>query len=66
MTITSGGDNLGVYIPYFTAFKSQYLGLVLLVFFLGIIILIELSRWLTKLSSVSEIIEEFERIMVPL
>ena len=44
LTIASGGDNLGIYIPYFASLDWSQTLVALLVFVIGIIILCELSR----------------------
>lgn len=66
LTIASGGDNLGIYIPYFTSLNGPEILMVLLVFTLGIIALVETSRFLSSIPSVSETIEKYERIIVPI
>lgn len=66
LTIASGGDNLGIYIPYFAALNWSQLVLVLIVFAVGIIGLVELSRLLSRIPMVSETIETYERIIVPI
>ena len=44
LTIASGGDNLGIYIPYFASLDWSQTLVALLVFVIGIIILCEISR----------------------
>jgi cadmium resistance transport/sequestration family protein len=67
LTIASGGDNLGIYIPYFASLDwSQTLVALLFVFAIGIIIFCELSRVLSSIPLISETIEKYERIIVPL
>ncbi|EHR36415.1 CadD family cadmium resistance transporter [Helcococcus kunzii] len=65
LTIASGGDNLGVYIPYFSSLNWSKIIIVLIIFAIGIAILCELSRSLSKIPMVSEIIEKYEKIIVP-
>lgn len=65
LTIASGGDNLGVYIPYFSSLNWSKIIIVLIIFAIGIAILCELSRSLSKIPVVSEIIEKYEKIIVP-
>lgn len=70
LTIASGGDNLGIYIPYFIPYFasldwSQTL-VALLVFVIGIIIFCEISRVLSSIPLIFETIEKYERIIVPL
>lgn len=66
LTIASGGDNLGIYIPYFASLDWSQTLVVLLVFAIGIIIFCELSRVLSSITLISETIEKYQRIIVPL
>lgn len=66
LTIASGGDNLGIYIPYFASLDWLQTLVALLVFAIGIIIFCELSRVLSSIPFISETIEKYERIIVPL
>ena len=66
LTIASGGDNLGIYIPYFASLDWSQALVVLLVFAIGIIIFCELSRVLSSIPLISETIEKYQRIIVPL
>lgn len=66
LTIASGGDNLGIYIPYFASLDWSQTLVVLLVFVIGIIIFCEISRVLSSIPLIFETIEKYERIIVPL
>lgn len=66
LTIASGGDNLGIYIPYFASLNWLHIGIVLFIFSIGIIILCELSQRLSSIPSVTETIEKYEHIIIPL
>ena len=66
LTVASGGDNLGIYIPYFASLNWSQIIMVLIVFAIGIIIFCELSRRLSSIPLISETIEKYERIIVPL
>ena len=66
LTISSGGDNLGIYIPYFASLDWAQTLVVLLVFAIGVIIFCELSRVLSSIPLISETIEKYTRIIVPL
>ena len=66
LTIASGGDNLGIYIPYFASLDWSQTLVALLVFAIGIIIFCELSRVLSSIPLISETIENYQRIIVPL
>ena len=65
LTIASGGDNLGIYIPYFASLDWAQTLVALLVFAIGVIIFCELSRVLSSIPLISETIEKYERIIVP-
>ncbi|VPX86055.1 Cad superfamily protein [Streptococcus pneumoniae] len=49
LTIASGGDNLGIYIPYFASLDWSQTLVALLVFVIGIIIFCEISRVLSSI-----------------
>lgn len=66
LTIASGGDNLGIYIPYFASLDWSRTLVALLVFVIGIIIFCEISRVLSSIPLIFETIEKYERIIVPL
>ncbi|HGK0801516.1 TPA: CadD family cadmium resistance transporter [Streptococcus pneumoniae] len=66
LTIASGGDNLGIYIPYFASLDWSQTLVALLVFVIGIIIFCEISRVLPSIPLIFETIEKYERIIVPL
>lgn len=65
LTIASGGDNLGIYIPYFASLDWSQTLVALLVFVIGIIIFCEISRVLSSIPLIFETIEKYERIIVP-
>ena len=66
LTIASGGDNLGIYTPYFASLDWAQTLVALLVFAIGVIIFCELSRVLSSIPLISETIEKYTRIIVPL
>lgn len=66
LTIASGEDNLGIYTPYFASLDWAQTLVALLVFAIGVIIFCELSRVLSSIPLISETIEKYERIIVPL
>lgn len=66
ITIASGGDNLGIYIPYFTALSVSEILTAIVVFAISIALLCSISYRLAKLSFVSEALEKYERIIVPI
>src|SRR5690625_7045946 len=64
ITIASGGDNLGIYIPYFTSLSVSEIVIAIVVFALSIAVLCYISYRLAKNSFVSETLEKYERIIV--
>ena len=66
ITIASGGDNLGIYIPYFTSLSIFEIALAIVVFAVSIAILCYISYRLAKISFVAETLEKYERIIVPI
>lgn len=66
LTIASGGDNLGIYTPYFASLDWAQTLVALLVFAIGVIIFCKLSQVLSSIPLISETIEKYTRIIVPL
>lgn len=66
ITLASGGDNLGIYIPYFTALSPSEIMIVLTVFAISVSLLCFISYRLANISYLSETLEKYERIIVPL
>ncbi|CMU98546.1 Cad superfamily protein [Streptococcus pneumoniae] len=66
LTIASGGEKFGIYIPYFASLDWSQTLVALLVFVIGIIIFCEISRVLSSIPLIFETIEKYERIIVPL
>ncbi|MEY8371740.1 CadD family cadmium resistance transporter [Aerococcaceae bacterium 50-4] len=65
ITIASGGDNLGIYIPYFTSLTFNEIIMMLGIFALSIFVLNYLSFKLATLDMINEIVEKYERVIVP-
>lgn len=65
ITLAAGGDNIGVYIPYFSTLNPSETVVMLVVFAIMIAILCYLSYRLASFKSVSETIEKWERWIVP-
>ncbi|SFC65467.1 cadmium resistance transporter (or sequestration) family protein [Alkalibacterium subtropicum] len=66
ITVASGGDNLGIYIPYFTALSTAEIILAIVIFAVSVSILCYISYRLAKISFVSETLEKYERLIVPI
>lgn len=65
LTIASGGDNIGVYVPLFSSLNVSQIGVTLAVFYISIAILCLLSYRLANFKYLRETIEKYERIIVP-
>lgn len=65
ITLAAGGDNIGVYIPYFSTLNLSETVLMLVVFAIMTAVLCYLSYRLASVKSVSEAIEKWERWIVP-
>ncbi len=65
LTIASGGDNIGVYIPLFSSLNWGEIGLTLLVYALLIAGLLYVSYRFASLKFIGGTIEKYERIIVP-
>ena len=65
LTVAMGGDNLGIYIPYFTGKSLIEISISLVIFALGILILCKLSQNLASISAIGEIVEKYKKIIVP-
>ena len=66
ITIASGGDNLGTYIPFFTSLSFSEIVTSLIVFAISVAVLCYISYKFAKISFVSETLEKYERIIVPI
>lgn len=66
ISIAAGGDNLGVYIPYFTTINALGLVITLAIFYILAAVLLYLCYSLSALKSVSETVEKYEKIIVPI
>lgn len=66
LTMASGGDNLGIYIPYFASLSVFEIVIALIVFAISIALLCFISYKLAKISFVSDALEKYERVIVPI
>ena len=66
ITVASGGDNLGIYIPYFTSLTGIEIGVALIVFAISVAIFCYISYRLSKITLISETIEKYQRVIVSL
>ncbi len=65
ITIASGGDNLGIYIPYFASLRTFDIISALIVFGIATAILCYLGYKLSTIRLISETLEKYERVIVP-
>lgn len=65
ISLAAGGDNLGVYIPLFTTLNLFDLVLTIVIYYLMAAVLLAFSRSLTAIKGVSETVEKYEQIIVP-
>lgn len=65
LTLAMGGDNLGIYIPYFTGMNVGQIVIVLAVFIIGIFLLCQLAIRFATIPMIGGIIERYGRIIVP-
>jgi cadmium resistance transport/sequestration family protein len=66
ITIASGSDNLGIYIPYFASLSVSEIIIALVVFVISVALLCFISFKLAKISFVSTTLEKYERVIVPI
>lgn len=66
ITIASGGDNLGIYIPYFATLSGSEIAIMLLVFAISTAALSFLGKKLSTIPLISQTLEKYERIIVPI
>jgi cadmium resistance transport/sequestration family protein len=65
VTIASGGDNLGIYIPWFATLDGAYLGLTMLVFLVFTLIFWSLGYLLANQSHIKTLLSRFSAVLVP-
>ncbi len=65
ITIAFGGDNLGIYIPYFATLSGSEIAIMLLVFVISTAALSFLGKKLSTIPLISQTLEKYERIIVP-
>lgn len=65
VTIASGGDNLGIYIPWFATLDGPSLSLAMLVFIVLILIFWALGYLLANQSHVKRMLARFSAVLVP-
>ena len=66
ITLAAGGDNIGVYIPYFSTLNPSETVVMLVVFTILVAVLCYLSYRLASIKTISETIEKWEHWIVPI
>lgn len=66
LTIASGGDNIGIYVPLFSSITSSEIKVTVAVYFILVAVLCYISNRIAHIKYVGETIEKYERIIVPI
>lgn len=66
LTVAMGGDNIGIYVPYFTGKTALQILVVLGVFALGILVLGLVSQRLASVPAIGHTVENYEKVIVPI
>ncbi|WP_047982407.1 MULTISPECIES: CadD family cadmium resistance transporter [Ornithinibacillus] len=66
ISLAAGGDNLGVYIPYFTTLNTFELAATIIIFYVLSAVLLYICYRLSTFKAVSVTVEKYERIIVPI
>src|SRR5699024_556911 len=64
--LAAGGDNLGVYIPYFTTLNTFELVVTIVIYYVAAAVLLYLCRSISAVKGVTETVEKYEKIIVPI
>ena len=65
ITVASGGDNLGVYIPYFVSLDYRGIFVAVVVFLVMIALFCLSGQRLARISFVAKLLETYSRIIIP-
>lgn len=66
ITLAAGGDNLGVYIPYFTVLNTIELIVTIVIYYIAAAVLLYLCQRVSAVKGISETVEKYEKIIVPI
>jgi len=66
ITIASGGDNLGIYIPYFATLSAGEIATALIIFAISTAVLIFLGKRLSTIPFIHSTLEKYEKLIVPI
>ncbi|HLR69556.1 MAG TPA: CadD family cadmium resistance transporter [Virgibacillus sp.] len=64
--LAAGGDNLGVYIPYFTTLNTIELAFTIVIYYIAAGVLLYFCHRISAVKGVSETVEKYEKIIVPI
>lgn len=64
--LAAGGDNLGVYIPYFTVLNTIELIVTIVIYYIAAAVLLYLCQRVSAVKGISETVEKYEKIIVPI
>lgn len=64
--LAAGGDNLGVYIPYFTVLNTIELIVTIVIYYIAAAVLLFLCQRVSAVKGISETVEKYEEIIVPI
>jgi len=64
--LAAGGDNLGVYIPYFTVLNTIELIVTIVIYYVAAAVLLYLCQRVSAVKGISETVEKYEKIIVPI
>jgi cadmium resistance protein CadD (predicted permease) len=65
VTIANGGDNIGIYLPTFTALSWWAIGLMIGVFLLMTLLWCMLAQYFTRHPSVAKVVEKYGHLLTP-
>jgi cadmium resistance transport/sequestration family protein len=66
ITIASGGDNLGIYIPYFATLSAGEIATALIIFAISTAVLFFLGKRLSTIPFIHSTLEKYEKLIVPI
>ncbi|MEK3992907.1 CadD family cadmium resistance transporter [Robertmurraya sp. FSL R5-0851] len=66
ITFANGGDNIGIYVPYFSTLNSSELWITVVIFFIMVAVWCFIGNRLAAFRHVSEVLEKFGRWIIPI